>query len=89
MMGSFYSLYFFFFFLIENPWACRERATCNGLAVGFACRGLLGLDRLVLFYIYIYIYICFFFQILVQFFFGFFFFFGLKVEQITDKFFFF
>ena len=65
---DFYSLYFFFF-LIENPWACRERATCNGLAVGFACRGLLGLDRLVLFYIYIYIYI-FFFQILVQNFFG-------------------
>ena len=24
-----------FFFLVENPWACRERATCNGLAVGF------------------------------------------------------
>ena len=38
-----------FFFLVENPWAYRERATCNGLAVGFACRGLLGLDRLVLF----------------------------------------
>ena len=64
MMGSIsHSLYFFF---IENPWACRERATCNGLAVGFVGRGLLGL---VLLYIYIY------FQILVQIFFGFFFFF--------------
>ena len=62
-----HSLYSFF---IENPWACRERATCNGLAVGLACVGL------VLFYIYIYI-----FQILVQIFFGFFFF-CLKVEQI-------
>ena len=48
-----------FFFLVENPWACRERATCNGLVVGLA-----------LFYIYIYI---FFFQILVQIFLGFFF----------------
>ena len=51
VMGSIsHSLYFFF---IENPWACRERATCNGLAVGFAGRGLLGL---VLLYIYIYIF---------------------------------
>ena len=25
---------FFFYFLVENPWAYRERATCNGLAVG-------------------------------------------------------
>ena len=24
---------FFFFFFTENLWACRERATCNGLAV--------------------------------------------------------
>ena len=29
-----------FFFLVENLWACRERATCNGLAVGFAGHGL-------------------------------------------------
>ena len=72
MMGSFYSLYFFFFFLIENLWACRERATCNGLAVGFACRGLLGLDRLVLFYIYIYIFF-FFSDFSSNFFLGFFF----------------
>ena len=53
MMGSIsHSLYYYyyFFFLIENPWACRERATCNGLTVGLACMGL------VLFYIYIYIY---------------------------------
>ena len=54
VMGSISILcIFFFFFLIENPWACHDRATCNGLAVGFACRGLLGL---VLLYIYIYIY---------------------------------
>ena len=37
VMGSIsHSLYFFFFFFfIENLWACHERATCNGLAVGF------------------------------------------------------
>ena len=35
VMGSIsHSLYFFFFFWVENPWACCERATCNGLAVG-------------------------------------------------------
>ena len=52
-MGSIAILcFFFFFFFIENLWACRERATCNGLAVGFACRGLLGLDRLVLFFFF-------------------------------------
>ena len=49
VMGSIsHSLYFFF--LVENRWACREQATCNGLAVGLACRGL-G------FVLYIYIYI--------------------------------
>ena len=80
-MSSISHSLFFFFFLIENPWACRERASCNGLVVGLACRGLLGL--VLLFYLNL------FFQILVQiFFWGFFFFFGLKVEQITDNFFF-
>ena len=45
VMGSISdSLYIYILFLVENPWACRERATCNGLAVG-----------LVLLYIYIYI----------------------------------
>ena len=82
---DFYSLYFFFFFFIENPWACRERATCNGLAVGFACRGLLRLDRLVLLFFIFY----FFSDFSSNFFWGFFFFFGLKLEQFTDKFFFF
>ena len=32
-------------FFFENLWACRERATCNGLAVGFALLNI---------YIYIY-----------------------------------
>ena len=67
VMGSIsHSLYFFFFFFTENLWACRERATCNGLAVGLV----------LLFFIFFYY---FFFQILVQIFFGFFFF-CLKVE---------
>ena len=74
---QFLTLYFFFFFGWE--WACRERATCNGLAVGLACHGWAWFC----FYIYIYIY----FQILVQIFFGFFFFFWL--ESRTDNFFFF
>ena len=39
---------FFVLFLVENPWACHEQATCNGLAVGLAS-------------LYIYIYIIFFF----------------------------
>ena len=34
VMGSISHSLYFFFFLVENPWACRERATCNGLAVG-------------------------------------------------------
>ena len=59
MMGSISNSLYFFFFLVENPWACRERATYNGLVVG-----------LVLLYIYIYIYI--FIKILVQIFLGFF-----------------
>ena len=59
---------FFFIFFIENPWACRERATCNGLVVCFACCGL-G------FVIYIYIYIYFFSDFSSNFFLGFFFFF--------------
>ena len=55
--------------------------------MGFACRGLLGLDRLVLF---CFVFFFFFFKILFKIFFWvFFFFLGLKVEQITDKFFFF
>ena len=49
VMGSI-SHCLYFFFLVENRWACREQATCNGLAVGLACRGL-G------FVLYIYIYI--------------------------------
>ena len=55
-----------YFFLVENPWACRERATCNGLAVGLAS-------------LYIHIYI--FSDFSSNFFLGFFFFFFcLKVE---------
>ena len=82
VMGSISILcnFFFFFFLIENLWACRERATCNGLAVGFACRGL-RLDRLVLF-LFCFVFF-FFFQILVKIFFGFFFFF-FGLESRTD-----
>ena len=65
---NFWFSFSFFFFWVENLWACREQATCNGLAVGLACRGLLGL--VLLFYLNL------FFQILVQiFFWGFFFFF--------------
>ena len=77
-MGSIAILCFYFlFFFIENLWACRERATCNGLAVGFACRGLLGLDRLVLFF--------FFFGLKVeQITDNFFFFFNLMVLLIFD-----
>ena len=63
----------FFFFLVENLWACHEQATCNGLIVGLACRGL----RFVFCF-----FSSFFFQILVQIFFGFFFFFWL--ESRTD-----
>ena len=35
---DFLNLCNFFFFSVENAWACRERAT--GLTVGLACRGL-------------------------------------------------
>ena len=52
VMGSIYDsiyIYIYIYFWVENPWACLERATCNGLAVG-----------LVLLYIYIYIYFFFF-----------------------------
>ena len=83
-------IFIFFYFLIEKLWACRERATCNGLAVGFACRGL-RLDRLVLF-LFCFVFFFFFSDFSSNFFWGFFFFFfffGLKVEQITDNFFFF
>ena len=73
VMGSISHSLYFFFFLVENPWACRERATCNGLAVG-----------LVLFYIYIYIF--FFFSDFSSNFFWVFFFFLL--ESRTDNFFF-
>ena len=73
-----FHFWFSVFFLVENLWACRERATYN----------ILGSPWAWLFY-----YFFFLFQILVQIFFGFFFFFffflGLKVEQITDNFFFF
>ena len=76
-MGSISILCFFFFFYIENMWACSERATYNGLAVGFACRGLLGLDRLVLlFFLFI-----FFSDFSSNFFLGFFFYW---LESRTD-----
>ena len=52
VMGSISILCIFFFFLIENLWACHDRATCNGLAVGFACRGLLGLVLLFFFFFF-------------------------------------
>ena len=68
-----------YFFLVENGLAvARERATCNGLAVGLACHGWAW---------FCYICIFFFSDFSSNFFWVFFFFFLL--ESRTDKFFFF
>ena len=58
VMGSISHSLYFFFFLIENLWACCERATCNGLAVSKLL--VMGSPWAWFLYIYIYIYIFFF-----------------------------
>ena len=68
---QFLILCIFFFFLIENLWACCERATCNGLAVSKLL--VMGSPWAWFLYIYIYIYIFFFSDFSSNFFWVFFF----------------